>query len=80
MNLSYEFNRITNLLNNNKFENVIKVCEKLIKKKIENTEVYNFYGLAHQKLGMYEKSISNFNTSVKLEKNNYLYDYLLNNL
>ena len=32
MNLSYEFNRITNLLNNNKFENVIKVCEKLIKK------------------------------------------------
>ena len=77
MNLSYEFNRITNLLNNNKFENVIKVCEKLIKKKIENTQVYNFYGLAHQKLGMYEKSISNFNTSVKLEKNNY---FAFNNL
>ena len=35
MNLSYEFNRITNLLNNNKFENVIKVCEKLIKKKLK---------------------------------------------
>ena len=77
MNLSLEINAIINLLNNRDFKKVISICERLIKKKIKNTQIYNFYGLALQNLGYFNKSIKYFNKSIELEPKNY---YAFNNL
>ncbi len=77
MNLSLEINAIINLLNNRDFKKVISICERLIKKKINNTQIYNFYGLALQNLGYFNKSIKYFNKSIDLEPKNY---YAFNNL
>ncbi len=77
MNLSNEINSIINLLNNKDFKKVISTCEGLIKKKKINTQIYNFYGLAFQNLGYFDKSIKYFNRSIKLEVKNY---HAFNNL
>ncbi len=77
MNLTNEINRILYLLNKREFKKVINLSEKLINKKVKNTEVYNLCGLACQNLGLYEKSIINFQKSIQLEKKNYS---ALNNL
>ena len=77
MNLIHEINKIINNLNNKEFKTVINSCEKLIKSKIENTIIYNLYGLGYQNLGLYEESIPKFEKSIKLQSNNYL---ALNNL
>ena len=77
MNLSLEINVIINLLNDKEFKKVISICDRLIKKKISNTQIYNFYGLALQNLGYFEKSIKHFNKSIELETKNY---YAFNNL
>ena len=68
MNLTNEINRILYLLNKREFKKVINLSEKLINKKVKNTEVYNLCGLACQNLGLYEKSIINFQKSIQLEK------------
>ena len=49
----------------------------MIKKKTIHTQVYNFYGLALQNLGNFDKSIKCFNKSIELEPTNY---YAFNNL
>ena len=77
MNLSLEINAIINLLNNREFKKVISICDRLIKKKIINTQIYNFYGLALQNLGNFDKSIKCFNKSIEIEPTNY---YAYNNL
>ena len=77
MNLSLEINAIINLLNNREFKKVISICERLIKKKIINTQIYNFYGLALQNLGNFDKYIKCFNKSIELEPKNF---YAFNNL
>ena len=77
MNLSLEINAIIKLLNNREFKKVISICERLIKKKIINTQIYNFYGLALQNLGNFDKSIKCFNKSIELEPKNF---YAFNNL
>ena len=51
--------------------------EKIIKLKVENAVIYNLYGLAFQKKGIYNKSIQAFEKSIQLQKNNFL---ALNNL
>ena len=51
MNLTNEINRILYLLNKREFKKVINLSEKLINKKVKNTEVYNLCGLACQNLG-----------------------------
>ena len=77
MNLNNEINQIINNLNKREFRKVIKSCEKIIKLKIENSLVYNLYGLGFQKQGLFNKSIKAFEKSIKLKKNNYL---AINNL
>ena len=56
MNLNQEINVIINFFKNREFRKVLVICERLIKKKIFNTQIYNFYGLALQNLG---QTISN---------------------
>ena len=77
MNLTIEIEKIINHLNKKEFNKVIKATEKLISKKIKNTEIYNLCGLAYQNLSLYEKSINYFKKSIDIEKNNY---FALNNL
>ena len=77
MNLSLEINAIIKLLNNREFKKVISICERLIKKKTVNTQIYNFYGLALQNLGNFDKSIKYFNKSIEFEPTNF---YAYNNL
>ena len=77
MNLNQEINAIINLFKNREFKKVIVVCERLIKKKIFHTQIYNFYGLAFQNLGQFDKSIKFFNKAIELETKNF---YALNNL
>ncbi len=77
MNLNNEINKIIESLNNKEFKNVINLCENLIKSNIENTIVYNLYGQAYQNLSLYEKSISKFERSIELQKDNY---FAINNL
>ena len=77
MNINQQIDLIINLINNREFKKVISICEKLIKKKIINTQIYNFYGLALQNLGNFDKSIKCFNKSIELEPKNY---YAYNNL
>ena len=50
MNLNQEINVIINLFKNRKFGKVLVICERLLKKRIFNTQIYNFYGLAFQNL------------------------------
>ena len=77
MNLSNEINKIIVNLNKKEFKKVINTSEKLISKKVKNTQIYNLCGLAYQNLGLYDKSITYFEKSIDLEKNNY---FALNNL
>ena len=77
MNLSNEINKIIVNLNKKEFKKAINASEKLISKKIRNTQIYNLCGLAYQNLGLYDKSITYFEKSVDLDKNNY---FALNNL
>ena len=71
MNLYQEINEIINLFKNREFKKVLVVCERLIKKKIFNTQIYNFYGLALQNLGQFDKSIKFFNKAIELENKNF---------
>jgi tetratricopeptide (TPR) repeat protein len=68
MNLNNEINQITNYLNNKEFKKVVSSCEKIIQLKIENTIVYNLYGLGLQKMGYFDKSIKIFEKSIQLSK------------
>tara|TARA_B110000008_G_scaffold278220_1_gene321401 strand:- start:152 stop:1705 length:1554 start_codon:yes stop_codon:yes gene_type:complete len=77
MNLNNEINQITNNLNNKEFKKVVRSCKKIIQLKIENTIVYNLYGIGLQKMGFFDKSIKAFENSIQLQKNNYI---ALNNL
>ena len=77
MNLTIEIEKIIYFLNKKEFSKVIKISEKLISKKIKNTQIYNLCGLAYQNLGLHDKSINYFEKSIDLEKNNY---FALNNL
>ena len=77
MNLNNEINQIVKELNNKEFKKVINSCERIIQLKIENTIVYNLFGLGYQKQGLFEKSIKAFNKSIKLQDKNYL---AINNL
>jgi len=77
MNLNNEISSIIYFVNNNEFKKAIKACEKIIKLKIENTIVYNLYGLAFQKQGLFFDSIKAFEKSIQLQKNNHL---AINNL
>ena len=77
MNLNQEINVIINFFKNREFRKVLVICERLIKKKIFNTQIYNFYGLALQNLGQFDKSIKFFNKAIELEAKNF---YALNNL
>ena len=42
MNLTIEIEKIIHLLNKKEFNKVIKISEKLISKKIKDTQIYNF--------------------------------------
>ena len=77
MNLNHEINKIILKLNKKEFKEVINYCEKLIKLKIKNTIIYNFYGLAYQNLELYEKSIIKFEKAIELKADNY---FAINNL
>ena len=77
MNLNQEINVIINLFKNRKFRKVLVICERLLKKRIFNTQIYNFYGLAFQNLGQFDKAIKFFNKAIELENKNF---YALNNL
>ena len=77
MNFENEIKSIINNFNNRQFTKVIESCERIIKLKVENSVIYNFYGLAFQKQGIYKKSIEAFEKSIQLQKNNFL---ALNNL
>jgi tetratricopeptide (TPR) repeat protein len=77
MNINQQIHVIINLINNREFKKVVFICERLIKKKIINTQIYNFYGLALQNLGNFNKSIKCFNKSIELEPTNF---YAFNNL
>ena len=77
MNLNNEINQIANYLNNKEFKKVVSSCEKIIQLKIENTIVYNLYGLGLQKMGYFDKSIKIFEKSIQLQKNNHI---AINNL
>ena len=72
MSLEDKIKNITYNLSNREFNKVIKDCEKIIKLKIENTIIYNLYGLSYQKQGYYDKSIKAFEKSIKLDKKNFL--------
>ena len=77
MNLNHEINKIILKLNKREFKEVINYCERLIKLKIKNTIIYNFYGLAYQNLELYEKSIIKFEKAIELKADNY---FAINNL
>ncbi len=77
MDLKKVFQNIVTQINKKNYKQVIKDCEKLIDLKIQNTEVYNFYGLALQKKGLLEESIKYLSKSIELNKNNYI---AMNNL
>ena len=77
MNVDNEINYIIQNLNNKEFRKAIKSCEKIIKQKIKHTIVYNLYGLAYQKQGLFVESIKAFEKSIELQNDNYL---AINNL
>ena len=77
MNLKKELSLIISHINNQQYNKAIKECEKIINSKVQNTEIYNFYGLAFQKKGLINQSIEAFNKSIQLNKNNFL---AMNNL
>ena len=77
MNIKNEINSIIQNLNKKEFTKVITTCEKLIKKKIKHTVIFNLYGLAYQKQGMFLESIKAFEKSIELQNDNYL---AINNL
>ena len=53
MNVKNQINNIIQNLNKREFSKVITTCEKLIKKKIKHTIIFNLYGLAYQKQGLF---------------------------
>ena len=77
MNVNNEINNIIQNLNKKEFTKAITTCEKLIKKKIKHTVIFNLYGLAYQKQGLFFESIKAFEKSIELQKDNYL---AINNL
>ncbi len=77
MNLQKVSKNIVNLINSKKFDEAIKECIKIIDLKIENTQIYNFYGLALQKKALFKNSIKYFSKSIQLNKNNFI---AINNL
>ena len=66
MNLKKELSLIISHINNQQYNKAIKECEKIINSKVQNTEIYNFYGLAFQKKGLINQSIEAFNKSIHL--------------
>jgi tetratricopeptide (TPR) repeat protein len=77
MNIKNEINSIIQNLNKKEFTKAITTCEKLIKKKIKHTVIFNLYGLAYQKQGLFLESIKVFEKSIELQNDNYL---AINNL
>ncbi len=77
MDLQKVLKKIVTEINKKNYNQVIKECEKLIDLKINNTEIYNFYGLALQKIGLLEESIEYLLKSIQLSKNNFV---AMNNL
>jgi tetratricopeptide (TPR) repeat protein len=77
MNLNKEINQINNHFSSREFKKVVSSCEKIIQSKIENTIIYNLYGLGLQKMGSFDKSIRAFENSIQLQKNNFI---AINNL
>ena len=71
MNVKNEINNIIQNLNKREFSKVITTCEKLIKKKIKHTIIFNLYGLAYQKQGLFLESIKAFEKSIELQNDNY---------
>ena len=77
MNLKKEIEKIVALLNQKKYEEVLKECQKLIELKLANSEIYNFYGFAFQKKGIFKKSELALIKSIELNKTNFV---AMNNL
>ena len=77
MNVKNEIDSIIQNLNKKEFIKAITNCEKLIKLKIKHTVIFNLYGLAYQKQGLFLESIKAFEKSIELQKDNYL---AINNL
>ena len=77
MNVKNEIDSIIQNLNKKEFIKAITTCEKLIKLKIKHTVIFNLYGLAYQKQGLFLESIKAFEKSIELQNDNYL---AINNL
>ena len=77
MNLKKEIEKIVAFLNQKKYEEVLKECQKLIELKLANSEIYNFYGFAFQKKGIFKKSELALIKSIELNKTNFV---AMNNL
>lgn len=77
MNVKNEIDSIIQNLNKKEFIKAITNCEKLIKLKIKHTVIFNLYGLAYQKQGLFLESIKAFEKSIELQNDNYL---AINNL
>ena len=78
-NLTFEnnINKIRKLFISKKYNEVLKLCEKLIKEYSEEAILYNFAGVSCQALKKFEKSIIFLKKATKIDPKNISY---LNNL
>lgn len=63
-------NKISKLLNEKNFEEILKVCDEAIKSNGEDFQIYIYRGIAKNNLKRYEEAIEDYNNSIKLNPNN----------
>ena len=71
MNIKEQLKILINYSKNNKHQQVMEVCEKILKTNQNISEVYNFYGLALQGLQKHKEAINYFNKAFSLQPKDY---------
>ena len=71
MNISNNLKIIIKHFKNKEFQDVIFVCEKILKIKKDMPEIYNFYGLALQNQKKNKQAINYFNKAISLQSNDH---------
>lgn len=69
--ITEQINVATKALNSREFDKVINICENIISKNKDLSNVYNILGLALQAKNLFNESILNFNKSIKINPNNF---------
>jgi tetratricopeptide (TPR) repeat protein len=71
MNISNDLKTLIKYFKNKEYQNVIVICEKILKINKDMPEIYNFYGLALQNQKKNKQAINYFNKVISLQPNDH---------